>query len=66
MQFWRDELFIGAPVVTHDVRYAVVFNGIPELSSGFRVAGAHFAVEEAFPMPINSNPYPTIVFFGPM
>ena len=65
MQLWRDKLFIGVPVVAHDIRYAVVFNGIPELPSGFRVAGTHFAFEEAFPMSINSNPYPAIVFFEP-
>ena len=65
MPLWRNELFIGTPVVTHDVRYAVVFNGIPEFSSGFRVAGTHFAIEEAFPISINSNPYPAIVFFEP-
>ena len=33
--------------------------------SGFRVAGTHFAIGEAFPLPINSHPYPAIVFFEP-
>ena len=28
MQLWRNELFVGTPVVTHDIRYAIVFNGI--------------------------------------
>ena len=65
MQFWRHELFIGAPVVAHDIGYAVVFDGIPELAPGFRATGAHFAVEEALPISINSNPYPAIVFFEP-
>ena len=65
VQFSRNEFFIRTPVVTHNVRYAVVFDGIPELSPSFRVAGTHFAVEEAFPMSINSNPYPAIVFLEP-
>jgi len=65
MQPWRDELFIGLPIVTHDIRYAVVFDGVPAFSSGFRVAGTHFAAGESPPMSINSNPCPAIVFFEP-
>ncbi len=65
MQLFRNEFFIRTSAVTHDVRYAVVFDGVPAFSSGFRVAGAHFAAEEAPPMSINSHPYPAVVFFEP-
>jgi hypothetical protein len=66
MQLLLNAFFIRTPVVTHDVCYAIVFNGIPELSPGVGVAGTHHAVEKSFSISINSNPYPANVFLEPV
>jgi hypothetical protein len=64
MQLLRNAFFIRTPVVTHDVCYAIVFNGIPELSPGVGVAGTHNAVEKSFPFRSTAIPIQQTFFWG--
>ena len=58
--------FIRAPVIGHHIPDSQRSYRLPELFSSCCVPRTQYAVEEAVPISINSNPYPAIVFFDPM
>ncbi len=60
-----DKRLVGLPVIRHHPPNRHVRYGLPELFPRGSSPGAQYAVEEPFPMSINSNPYPAIVFFEP-
>ncbi len=63
MQLFRQKFFIRFPVVGCYLSDLDILDGIPQMSSGFRATVAKYAVDEFFAISINSNPYPTVVFF---
>jgi len=58
-----DKMFVRFPEICHHLLDFFVLEGVPQLFSGCCAAVAQYAVDESFPMSINSNPYPTVVFF---
>jgi hypothetical protein len=44
----------------------VLLYRFPELFCRFIAPVANNEIDESFPMSINSNPYPAVVFFDPM
>ena len=59
----RNELCVRFPVIGHDMSNRLVFDTLPELLTCFVSSRAQHSIDEPFLMSINSNPYPTGVFF---
>ncbi len=63
MQLFRNKIFVWFPIVGRYFSDFDILDGIPELFAGCCSAIAQYAVDESFPISINSNPYPAVVFF---
>jgi hypothetical protein len=63
MQLFRNETLVRFPIVGYYFSDFNILDGIPELFSGCCTVIAQYAVDEFFPISINSNPYPAAVFF---
>ena len=66
MLFTRHKIFIRFPVIRTHYSFGVILDFFPELFACFSSPGTHFTVDESVPISINSNPYPTVVFFWPI
>lgn len=60
------KIFIRLPVIRAYYSFGILLDFLPELFSCFGSPSANFTVDESVPISINSNPYPTVVFFCPM
>ncbi len=56
------KVFARLPEISHHLLDFFIFKGVPQFFAGFRTAVAQYAVDESFSIPINSNPYPAVVF----
>ena len=65
MFFFRHKGFIRLPMVCTYLALHFIFDLLPKLFSCLGSPSANFAIDESFPMSINSNPDPTVVFFEP-
>jgi len=63
MQIFRNKIFVRFPIVGCYFPDLDILDGLPQLLSGCYPAIAQYAVDEPFPISINSNPYPAKVFF---
>ncbi len=59
----RNKIFVRRPIISSHFIDRFIFYQIPEFFAGFGSAGTQYAIDEFFPISINSNPYPAIVFF---
>ena len=62
----RNESFIGSPVIGHNFPDSQQSYRLPEFLFRCCVPRTQYAVDEASPISINSNPNPAIGCFNPM
>ena len=65
MIFFRNTVFVRLPIISCYFSISLIFNLIPELLSSLSASVANNAIDAFFFISINSNPYPSIVFFDP-
>ena len=61
---WHN-VFIGFPIVRHDLGNLRTLNRVPQLLPRYDASGASDSMEKAFSKSINSNPDPAVVFLCP-
>lgn len=66
MLFLWNKFPICFPIICAYFPFYFIFNSVPKFFSCFCSPGANFTVDKLFPISINSNPYPTVVFFEPI
>ena len=59
------KVFIGFPIVRHDLGNQRTLNRFPQLLHSYDFSGASDSMEKAFSKSINSNPDPAVVFLCP-
>jgi hypothetical protein len=59
----RDKFRICLPIICFNLLDRMGQQFIPQLYARFRSAGTQHDIDDSFPNPINSHPYPAIVFF---
>lgn len=64
--FLCNEFPICFPIICAYFPIYFIFNSVPKFFSCFCSPCANFTVDKLFPISINSNPYPTVVFFEPI
>lgn len=63
MQISGHKILVRKPVIGRYLFNPGIPDGIPQFAPGCRAAVAQYAVDEYFPMSINSNPNPAVPFF---
>ena len=63
---FRNKFIVSFPIVGTNYPFRKFFNFFPELVPRFSSSCANFAIDKPMPISINSNPYPTVVFFEPI
>ena len=66
MLFLWNKFSICFPIIRAYFPLHFIFNPLPKFFSRFRSSCANFTVDELMPISINSNPYPSVVFFEPI
>ena len=66
MFLFGNKAFIWFPIICTCLPFYLIFNLFPEFFTRFSSSCANFAIDEHKPISINSNPYPTVVFFEPI
>ena len=57
-----DKVFVRLPEISHHKLDLFVFKGVPQFFTGCCATVAQYAVDEFFPISINSKPDPAVVF----